>query len=285
MDKRVHVFVRKHTVGVAVQAITQPHLCAFAGDLATARADLAVVLGKLLARGELDEPMYFEDARLKKVDLVVRALARGRLLAMPMRFSVLTYGGGPGRKKVKSGPLQVLVPRLGIGGFLQDAADLPAYVEEVVRHHLYLAPLERLLEVAYVGEESLDHLVVSARPRDVIEPRRVAQPAVTVAKPLPPGLAEACRRLDDEAARGSSTARSSGSSRSRGSPRSSARGRGRARCSSGSRRWARRRWCTSWRRARRRRRAAAGSRCTRRARGGSSPGCATSASGRRASSG
>src|SRR6185436_11415598 len=134
-------------------------------DLAAARADLAHVLGKLLERGELwNEDAYFDDARLRRVDLSIRAVQRGRLLEVPMRFSVLTYGGGASqksagaRKSRSKRPVQINVPRLGLSGQLYDLADLPGFADEVIRHELALQPLERLLEVAWTGDESLDLL-------------------------------------------------------------------------------------------------------------------------------
>ncbi len=220
MEKRFHLFVRKHAGGVSAQVLVHPHLATMADDLATARADLAHVLEKLLVRGELwDRPAFFEDAHLRKVDLHIRAVQRGRLLEVPMRFSVLVHGAGRGAARragagaprvgptgasgraAARGPVHVQVPRLGVDGDLDDVADVDAYVEELIRHELYLAPLGRLLALAYVGSEQLDHLTVQARPRDPAPRARPALAAV-VASAMPSGLAEACRRLDDDAASG-----------------------------------------------------------------------------------
>ena len=208
MDKRFHLFVRKHPAGYSVAPITLPYLGTFGPDLPAARADLAHVLTKLLERGEhWDEPGFFEDARLRRVDLGIRALQRGRLLEVPMRFSVLSYGIGSSvharagtRRARAKGPLRVLVPRLGAEGELNDPADLAAYAEELIRYKLAFAPLEQLLRVAWTGDESLDTLTVTARPRDVATPKKPEDKKARTA--LPPGLAEACRRLGDEVAVG-----------------------------------------------------------------------------------
>src|SRR6185295_13962392 len=62
------------------------------------------------------------------------------------------------------------------------------------RHHLYLAPLSRVAEVAYAGEESLETLIVSRPPAAArVPPRPRERPRPP---PLPPALGEACRRLD-----------------------------------------------------------------------------------------
>jgi len=200
MDKRFHLFVRRHDAGVSAQVIGHPHLTSFGPDIDAARADLAHVLGKLLARGELwRETTHFDDVRLRKIDLTVRALQRGRLLEVPMRFSILTYGGGRPDKGQRRGPLRVLVPRLEVDGLLNDAADLIPFAEELIRHELYLAPLSRLLEVAYSGDESLDSLTVTARPP---EPAARKPPEKRAPRLLPAGLDEACRFLNAEAAAG-----------------------------------------------------------------------------------
>jgi ATP-dependent Clp protease ATP-binding subunit ClpC len=203
IDRSFHVFVRQHAAGVSVALLGHPHLCAVAGDLTSARRDLAVVVGRLLRRGELpSQSSPLPDARLRRVDVVVRALQKGRILSVPMRFSVVTHGerqrgaGARGRAGARAGALRVLVPRLELEGELDDTADLAVYVEEIVRHHLHLEPLGRLLEVAYAGEETLDTLLVSYAPPPEAERKR---PAERRARPaLPPALGEACRRLDDE---------------------------------------------------------------------------------------
>jgi len=208
MDKRFHIFVRHHEVGVSAAVVTAPHLCSFAADLDAARADLARVLGRLLRRGELvHAETYFADARLRRVDLSLRAFQESRLLEVPMRFSVLTYTeqhAGTEEAKPKGAaraerPLQVLVPRLELEGELRDAGDLEPYVEELIRHELYLAPLGRLLEVAYTGHEALESLIV-----DVPATQGDAKPRPTKVRqaPLQGALAETCRRLDDERKRG-----------------------------------------------------------------------------------
>jgi len=209
MDKRFHLFVRTHAVGVSVAPITLPYLGTFAADLPSARADLAHVLTKLIERGEhRDEPGFFDDARLRRVELPIRALQRGRLLEVPMRFSVLSYGTGSvvraaaGTRRARArGPMKVLVPRLGLSGELDDAADLIPFAEELIRHELAFAPLERLLAVAWTGDESLDTLTVTARVREALVPRKKDDDKKKRAG-LPPGLAEACRRLGDEVAAG-----------------------------------------------------------------------------------
>jgi ATP-dependent Clp protease ATP-binding subunit ClpC len=190
-DKAFHIFVRTHASGVAAQVIGHSYLTSFAPDLPAARADLTRVLERLLWRGEYwHEKTHYEDARLRKLDLAIRALQHGRLLEVPMRFSVLTWGA----KKSERGPLEILVPRLELRGSLDHAADFEPFVEELIRHHLHMAPLSRLLEVAYAGSETLDTLVVSARAREAGKPK----PRATARPGMPPGLAEACRRLNDE---------------------------------------------------------------------------------------
>ncbi len=192
MEHAFHVFVRQMPAGVAVNVLGRPHLASFAPDAASARADLAIVLRRLLERGELgDEPSLLSGARLRRVDLLLRAVVARRLLEVPMRFSVICHGADK-----KGSGLRVLVPRLGLAATVEESG-WEAWVEEMIRHELYLAPLDRLLAVGWQGPESLETLSVTARPAD--EPRATPRVALRRAAP-PPGLGEACRLLNDEVA-------------------------------------------------------------------------------------
>jgi ATP-dependent Clp protease ATP-binding subunit ClpC len=200
IDRTFHVFVRQHAAGVSVALLGHPHLCAFAADVSSARRDLAIVIGRLLRRGELppSSPPLGE-ARLRRVDVTVRALQKGRILSVPMRFSVVTFAER--QRTGRAGAVRVLIPRLELEGDLDDATDLPVYVEEIVRHHLHLTPLARLLEVAYLGDETLDTLLVSHAPAPETARKRKKEDDPSRAR-MPPALGEACRRLDEERAAG-----------------------------------------------------------------------------------
>jgi len=112
------------------------------------------------------------------------------------RAARLGGGRARGRSGAEPGPVRVLVPRLELEGELDDVADLPVYIEEIVRHDLHLEPLARLLEVAYHGEETLETLLVSYAPPTEAERKRSVDGRPRAA--MPPALGEACRRLDDE---------------------------------------------------------------------------------------
>ncbi|WP_164001232.1 AAA family ATPase [Pyxidicoccus caerfyrddinensis] len=209
MDKDFHLFVRRYPgLGVAAHVLTHPHLASFASDLNTARLDLAEVVGRLLRRGELwDEVTHWADLRQRRMALTVRAMQHGRLLPVPLRLTVVTHGGRRGSRTVRKGdtkgPLRVWVPRVGVEGTLEDVADLEPYVEELVRHELYLAPLERLHGLAYLGEESVETLSVPARVKQTPKARASEEAAKQPKRPPPPpGLAEASRCLNEEARAG-----------------------------------------------------------------------------------
>ncbi len=208
-DKVVQLFVRRFPgVGYSAQVLGLPHLASFGEKIGDVRADLSIVCGKLLARGELwDSPTHWPELKLRRVELVVRALQRGRLLSVPMRFSVLVRPEDPvevapaPKKKgasAGSGPVRVLVPRLELEEPLHDSADLDPFLEEIIRHELHLAPLERLLQLAYDGEESVETMTVSTR--KAVGPRKKGpEPERKATRPpLPAGLSESCRRLNDE---------------------------------------------------------------------------------------
>ncbi|ATB49084.1 AAA family ATPase [Corallococcus macrosporus] len=207
MEKNVHLFVRHYPgVGVAAQVLTHPHLASFAPTLAAARLDLAAVVGRLLKRGELwDEETHWSDLRQRRMTLTVRALDHGRMLPVPLRLTVLTHGmksRAKGKGATEREKLRVWVPRVGVEGTLHDAADLEPFVEELVRHELYLAPLERLHALAYVGEEQVETLSVPASFRDTPRARATEVSKQPRRFAPPPGLAEASRCLNEEARAG-----------------------------------------------------------------------------------
>ncbi len=202
-DKVLHLFVRRFPgVGYSAHVLGQPHLASFGEKLADVRTDLSIVCAKLFAREELHEDQtHWPNLKLRRAELVLRAMQRGRLLSVPMRFSVLTRPELTERptkaKAAPTGPVRVFIPRLSLEESLHDAGDLDLFLEEVIRHRLHLAPLEELLEVAYDGEESVETLTVTAK---ALRPaaRRQEPARKPLRAPLPSGLSEACRRLGDE---------------------------------------------------------------------------------------
>lgn len=198
MESRTfNIFARRFPkVGYLAHVLGAPHLAAFAETMNEVSTDLTIVCRKLLDRGELRSVADQGPFTLRRVDLPIRAMQRGRLLSVPMRFSVLVRAPGRGEK----GPARVVIPRLGLEHQLTELADFDGFIEEVIRHELHLAPLERLLELAYVGEESARTLTVSTAFSARAEVRKAKRRAEQKPRrpPLPPGLAEACRRLSDE---------------------------------------------------------------------------------------
>ena len=194
------LFVRRFPqIGYAAHVLGEPHLASFAESMPDVYSDLTTVCGRLLDRGLLHESGAVQPFTLKRVDLSLRAMQRGRLLTVPMRFTVLVRTeAAPIKGKAPKGPVRVVVPRLELEHTLQDPADFDGFVEEIIRHELHLAPLERLLEVAYVGEESVRTLTVTTNFNPRAAARKVKAPEKPRREPLPPGLSEACRRLSDE---------------------------------------------------------------------------------------
>lgn len=214
MEKRFHLFVRRHPGGaVTASVIGYPHLASFAPDITAARADLEAVLVKLLER-DLDglslATTSWPRLELRRVDITLRARQHRRLLPVPMRFTVLLRPEARGDKAPKRdepirGPVTLMIPRLGIVRELDDVTDLDAYVEELIRHALFMVPFTRLREVAYEGTESVEPLLVRYKPlerKEISTNTEEDRPDRRRPDPLPPGLAEAARRLNDAAAAG-----------------------------------------------------------------------------------
>jgi len=81
MAERVfHLFVRKLPTGYWAQVLGHDHLASFGATMAEIREDLTVVCQRLLDRGELREGEDKDKFTLRRVDLPVRAMQRGRLL-------------------------------------------------------------------------------------------------------------------------------------------------------------------------------------------------------------
>lgn len=204
MERRFHLFVSRYPQGHLVSVPGHPHLSAFAEEPIAARADLARVLRKLIAEGAFPEELYWPDLKLRKVELTIRAMQQGRIIPVPMRFSVLirsaerVHKGATPRKGTRGG-LHVHVPRLGETGIVHDPQDLEAYVEELIRHALHLAPLTQLRAVNATGEEYLDTLNVTLKAGDL---RRKERKEERRPRSVPEFLGQACARLNDQARAG-----------------------------------------------------------------------------------
>lgn len=195
--RELHLFVRRFPkLGYAAHVIGAPHLASFAESMEDVYSDLTTVCAKLLDRGELRETASLANFTSRRVELSIRAMQRGRMMSVPMRFTVLVRV--PKKGKPSKGPVRILVPRLGIEHTLDDLADFDPFVEEIIRHELHLAPLQRLIEVSYVGEESVRALTVTTSFSARTAARKAKPESKPKREPLPPGLSEACRRLSDE---------------------------------------------------------------------------------------
>ncbi len=204
MEQKFHLFVRRHPgAGFSVSVLTHPFLAAFAADVDDAREELFETLSKLLARSAWEigsGPTWWRELKLRRVDMTLRAVQHRRILPVPMRFTVFTHPMVDTALVTARArqPHMVHIPRLGIVERVASLDDLDVWVEELVRHRLYMAPLEDLLAVAYDGEETVETLTVRYKPaverarREADEdPRREQRP------PPPPALAEAATRLND----------------------------------------------------------------------------------------
>ena len=205
MEQKFHLFVRKHPgVGYTVSVLTHPFLTAFSDDIDAARDDIAAAAAKLLARNAWEvgaANTWWKDMRLRRVDLTLRASQHRRLLSVPMRFTVLTHpDGDPDAPARGQRGIVVRVPRLGLTERLSLPDDLEAWVEETVRHQLFMQPLESLLDLAYDGEETVETLVVAYKP--IVERDRRDAEKRDERPPMPPELGDASHRLNDLARTG-----------------------------------------------------------------------------------
>src|SRR5690242_6788927 len=90
------LFVRRFPgVGYAAHVLGEPHLASFAESMNDVYSDLTTVCGRLLDRGLLSESSTVQPFTMRRVDLTLRAMQRGRLLSVPMRFTVLVRSDAP----------------------------------------------------------------------------------------------------------------------------------------------------------------------------------------------
>ncbi|MEW5847586.1 MAG: AAA family ATPase [Myxococcota bacterium] len=209
MEKQFHLFIRKHTGGgCSVSVLGRPELTAFAATEEAARADLSVALMRFLGEDKLrllHTRTHWQGMKLRRLDLTLRAMQQNRLLEVPMRFTLLTHPELPDEDDDEDPVDDVLtlrIPRLGVVTTLKQPEDLMPFAEEVIRHQLHLAPLRRLLDVAYDGEETVDVMSVPYTQRAEREEKRKTQRKKPARRtPPPPTLGAAAHRLNDDVER------------------------------------------------------------------------------------
>lgn len=168
MERKVHIFVR-HLPGVGVSAslLGDPQMSSFAEDAESARSQLGAVVARRLSfdREFAESTATLTDVRIRRVDVVLRVLQGDRLLPVPMRFTAVLHKNSENsaEKQAETQTVRVLIPRLGESHSLQRVEDVDAFVEEIVRHRLFLARAEQVLALAYDGDESVDSITVSYR--------------------------------------------------------------------------------------------------------------------------
>lgn len=205
MEKSFHIFTRRHAeAGFSATVLGHPQLCSFSSTLALAREDLSSTLERLLREDKLglaSSRLHWPGIRTKRVDMAIRALQHQRMIEVPMRFTVLHHPALSEMEDDDDGDhrsgILVRIPRLDVSSPLAEAADLVAFSEETIRHRLHMVKLERLLQVAFTGDEAVEELKVEYRPR-VVKERKEKPTKAGRAQPRPETLAQACRCLNDE---------------------------------------------------------------------------------------
>jgi|LNFM01.1.fsa_nt_gb ATP-dependent Clp protease ATP-binding subunit ClpC len=196
MERRFHVFVRRCSgLGYHVEVLGRSELATFAEDVDEARADLSKVLSRLLSRDpEFDRAVPpLREVRVRRVEVNLRAVQGERLLPVPLRVTAVVHA--PAEGDAPAGSVVVRVPRLNVRHTLANEADVDAMVEEIVRQRLFMADADKLLSLAYDGDETVEPLTVTFRPNfpTVEEDEARGQPRARGP------LAEACRDVTREA--------------------------------------------------------------------------------------
>lgn len=201
MQKSFHLFVRTHPSGtIAASVLTHPGYAALGTDLATVRAELHDVLARDLALGHLstEEPTSWEGLEVEAMALDLRAVQHGRLITVPLTFTLVHHPLGDDR-------FTVYVPRLQLAFALAGRADLRAWAEERIRGHLHLAEVRTLLDLRAARRERVEALEVrwhgAGRYLRELRATQVVR-AAEVAAGAAPALAGVGTDLVEEARRG-----------------------------------------------------------------------------------
>lgn len=199
MERRFHVFVRRCAgQGYHVEVLGRAELASFAEDIDSARADLAKVLARLLARDpEFDRTVPpLREVRIRRVDVALRAVQGERLLPVPLRLTAVLHA--PPEEDAAAGAVVMRVPRLGVRQTLSSETDVDAFVEELARHRLFMADASKIAALAYDGEETVESLTVTYRPQHADEDAH----AQSDRRARPASPIEGCRDVCAEARAG-----------------------------------------------------------------------------------
>jgi ATP-dependent Clp protease ATP-binding subunit ClpC len=183
-----------------VQLLGYPEMTAFAQERDSAKQQLvtAIVRRFTFDREFAEQCAHLSDLRLRRVDVLLRVLQGDRLLPVPLRVSAVVHKPLEATAEKKS--VRVLIPRLGESHLLQRVEDVDAFVEEIVRHRLFMARAEQLLALGYDGDEFVDSVTVSFREKYQDNPQ--SDPDRRVTTPAPQVLQESCRDLLQDARHG-----------------------------------------------------------------------------------
>ncbi len=203
MERKVHLFVRQLPgVGYAMSLLSDPAMSSFAPDIESARAQLGAAIARRFTydRSFADSWVGLTDVRIRRVEVVLRVLQGDRLLPVPMRFTAVVHkslqiSSVKGAAEVSG--VRVLIPRLGEAHSLQRVEDVEGFVEEIVRHRLFLARAEQVLALSYEGDETVESITISYREKYPSDERPSAREET--AKDVPEILRGTCRDLVSDA--------------------------------------------------------------------------------------
>lgn len=188
MQQRFHVFARRYDDGwAAMSVLTHPHYAVVGRHLGHMRDELHDTLARDLALEFLPRQEQFHEALdVSSLDLELRAIQHGRLVAVPLTFTLAVAPLSKAEDRWR-----VFVPRLDLQFELLGREALEAWATERIRGALHLASIDRLLAVRPAPRERIDPLLVrwhgTARYRKQLRVERVSK-AVTAAAAARPSL-------------------------------------------------------------------------------------------------
>jgi len=204
MKANVAVYVRRHENGwYTLSSLTDPWWCSYGKEITAVRNELREQLAKAYSLDDLkaDEERWWPGLETEIVDLTLRAVQHGRLIDVPMRFTLVVRSTRPpvkarrGSREPTPDPgsevFQVFIPAIAKRFRIRGRANVHPWAEETLRGHFHLGAVSKLHQSAFQKAERVETVQITwhgpGRYKQELRARRAvarAKKALDVAAPL-----------------------------------------------------------------------------------------------------
>ncbi len=155
MKRRFHLFIREHATGWSTATVlTHPSYAAHGPRASVIRGEIEDALRADLATRSFGET-HFADLVHKPLMLEVKAVEHGRLVVVPMRFSVVWYPVD------EEGSFEVRVPRLELVFRIYGEDNVLPWAEERIVGALHMKSVREVLAHEYELSERIEDIEVA----------------------------------------------------------------------------------------------------------------------------